>query len=348
MTKLYGLTIILLGLSFQATAQINISSGDMPKANDTFNYVTINPTSILGLLNQSGANQFWSVKVSPLSLKNQNIYKNSLNTPYAFYFFNTVGEKIADSIGLLQFKMEDVYQFYSSTSGAYKAKGMGFKISLAPIPLAGNYGTPDRIYKFPMNYGNRDSSGFDLNISIPLVGSYGQSGYRITEVIGFGKVVVVNDTFDCLQVRSDIVGSDSIEVQGVKFGIHRHTREYKWLTKQYRAPIVIVSGSVLSGQFVPGKAQYMDLQPKQSGAGSTGIDNPVPDQKTLLYPNPAQNHIFKTDEVVLVEAWNSIGQKQEIIWTNQTGHIDWSPGVYILKVHKTDGSSESMRLVVTQ
>lgn len=341
--KLLGL-FLFVAIGGWVNAQITIQSTHMPKAKDTFHFVTGNPVNYMGQVAQNGPGQFWVF--SPESPKVTSVveYKSSFNTPYAFYFINTVGLKVAESIGLSQFELEDVYQFYSNNSSSYRIEGMGFKISLSPLPLAGNYQIEDKVYVFPLEYGDRDSNIFKVSINIPLVGAYSQSGYRITSVVGYGKVRVVDDTLECLKVRSDIIGADTVETSFGKFGFPTHRVEYKWLTLEHRIPVVEISGTEAAGQFVPNLARYLDLAPN-GGGNPTSIQNSAP-ASSLVYPNPAQDKLFKSQEVQEIRAFDMQGKEMAINWVDNTGIIDWPAGFYLLQITKTDGSRESLRFVV--
>jgi len=331
------------------SAQITITKQNMPQANDTVRYENVmNPLAFATQVAQDGANQFWVFPTPNASVISMVEYKSSLKTPYAFYFFNTVGQKIADSIGLSQFKLEDVYQFYSSKNSAYSIEGLGFKLNLAPLPLAGNYQTEDKVYEFPLEYGDRDSNNFKVKISIPLIGAYVQTGYRVTQVLGYGKVVVVNDTMECLKVRSDIIGADTFETQLGKFGFPSHKVEYKWLTLEHRHPVVEITGNELAGQFVPTQTKYMALEPKidTSGGGTTSVPNPAYFDYPLVYPNPSKDKIFKNRIVTDIEGYSMQGTKQEIRWVGDTGYINWRSGVYVLHITKKDGSIERVKMIV--
>jgi len=348
MTKRPLLSISMIMTVWTLSAQITITKQNMPQANDTVRYENVlNPLAFASQVAQNGANQFWVFPTPNASVSSLVEYKSSLKTPYAFYFFNTVGQKIADSIGLSQFKLEDVYQFYSSKNSAYSIEGLGFKLNLAPLPLAGNYQTEDKVYEFPLDYGDRDSNNFKVKISIPLIGAYVQTGYRVTQVLGYGKVVVVNDTMECLKVRADIVGADTFETQLGKFGFPSHKVEYKWLTLEHRHPVVEITGNEIAGQFVPTQTKYMALEPKQGGGGgTTNVPNPAYFDYPLVYPNPATDRINKNRIVTHVDAYSIQGSKQEIRWVGDTGYINWQSGVYVLHVTKKDGSTENIKLVV--
>lgn len=340
---------LLLGLLFlsavgQIQAQIVIQSTHMPKSNDTFRFVTGNPVSYTSQIALDGPAKFWVFGRETTPQTTLVEYKSSMSTPYAFYFLNTVGLKVADSIGLSQFKMEDVYQFYSNNSSSYRIEGIGFKISLAALPLAGNYQLEDKVYVFPLEYGNRDSTGFKVKVNIPLVGAYSQSGYRITEVVGHGKVVVVDDTLECLKVRSEIIGADTIETQFAKFGFPTRRIEYKWLTLQHHIPVVEITGAEVAGQFVPSQARYLNLAPKPFNP-PTAIEVPEP-VSSLVYPNPANDRIFKSDEVMELTAFDLQGKVMHVDWSANAGSINWPAGFYLLQIIKTDGSRENLRLII--
>lgn len=344
MTKKLLVFFLFMAIVGLVNAQIVIQSTHMPKANDTFRFVTGNPVNYIGQAAQNGPGQIWVFPKETVAMNSLVEYKNSINTPYAFYFFNTVGLKIAESIGLAQFELQDVYQFYSNNSSSYRIEGMGFKISLAPLPLAGNYQVEDKVYVFPLEYGNRDSNGFKVKVTIPLVGSYSQSGHRITEVLGYGKVVVDDDTMDCLKVRSEIIGADTIETQFSKFGFPTRRIEYKWLTLQHRIPVVEITGTEVAGLFVPNQARYLDIPPK--GGNPNSVQKAVP-ESPLVYPNPAQNRIYKSDIVTKVKASDIRGREMEIFWEGSAGRISWPPGVYLIQVWKADGTRENLKLLVT-
>jgi hypothetical protein len=345
MIKRLLLTILLITVISQIQAQIVIQSTHMPKANDTFRFVTANPVSYATQIALDGPEKFWVFgrETSPMTTLVE--YKSSISTPYAFHFFNTVGLKIADSIGLSQFKMEDVYQFYSNNSASYRIEGIGFKISLAPLPLAGNYQLEDKVYIFPLEYRNRDSTGFKVKVNIPLVGAYSQSGYRITEVVGHGQVVVVDDTLECLKVRSEIIGADTIETTFAKFGFPTRRIEYKWLTLQHRIPVVEITGAEVAGQFVPNQARYLNLAPRPVNP-PTAIE-PINPASSLVYPNPAKTQIFKSDAVMEIHAFDLQGREMNVNWKENTGSIDWPAGFYLIHIIKTDGTRENLRFVIS-
>lgn len=352
MLKPTALGIALISMALSASAQITVTSSQMPKANDTFRYVTAAAVNYSSLTSITGANRFWVFPQASSPVTQLDEYKSSLKTPYAFYFFNTVGKLVSENVGLGQFQLEDVYQFYSSNATSYRIEGIGFKISLVPAPMAGNYQQEDVVFRFPLEYQDRDSTPFRVKVSLPLVGAYQQSGYRITEVLGYGKVVVVTDTLECLMVRSDIIGSDTIETQFTKFGFPSHRVEYRWLSLEHHSPVAEITGTEVGGMFVPAQARYLNLEPKQSGGGgggggggSTAVEGPHSFSQ-LCYPNPTQNRLNLHESVESVEVYALDGRQMEFTRTGEGIRFDWPSGVYFIKLITADGSKSVQKVLV--
>lgn len=341
---------LLFCASSSAFSQIAIESGNMPKAKDTFRFVVANPIGYSDQIALDGPNKTWVFNdtLSPATTLVE--YKNSLATPYAFFFLNTVGLLYAENMGLGQFELEDVYQFYSNSSSSYRIEGMGLKISLAPTPLAGNYQVEDKVFQFPLEYGDRDSSIFRVKLQLPLLGTYSQSGHRITEVVGYGKVIIVDDTFDCLKVKATIVGADSVKSQFAEFGFPTKRIEYKWLTLDHRIPVAEITGTEVAGNFVPSLARHLAIEPDTAtGGGGPGVGiepNPAYFPLPYAYPNPARDKINFNDHVADYHIFNAQGKEIKALPgpgnTCYVGHF--SRGSYFIRIRLTDGSERNMML----
>lgn len=332
-------------------AQITVDKSSMPEANDTFEYVTTQPTALTAQVQKTGANKTWVFKLSD-SLTNSSMeYKSSLKTPYAFYFFNTVGLKISDNIGVGQYSMEDVYQFFSNTSSSYKVEGLGFKISLSPAPLAGNYSDEDELFHFPLTYGRRDSSTFKVKISIPLVGSYQQSGYRVSEVVGHGKAILNTDTFECLMLKSYVSSADTINTPLGKYGFPTERIEYKWVTDARKGVLAEVIGTEVLGNFVPSQSRFMYFPTRTSSGGGNG-GGPgtavyVPEEDPwVIYPNPTQGIINMNNTAAKAELFNLDGRLLDTRYDVQTLNFDLQPGVYLLRLSDESGRSILKKLFI--
>jgi len=347
MRLLATLTCLMIGLGL--SAQVSITSTNMPSSGDTFRYVMTQPLAFQSQLQQTGANKTWNFNTTDKNLTMLDEYKSSLKTPYAFFFFNTTGKLLADTLGLAQFQLKDVYQFFKKTSTKYQVEGIGFKLSLTPLPLAGNYSEEDVLFNFPLEYGNRDSNGFSVSISIPSIGSYKQSGYRITEVVGHGTSIIVNDTFDCLMLKTTAYGYDSIQTLFASFGVPFERTEYLWMSPDFAAPLASISGNTVAGNFVPTQSRYMNFEPKApsggGGGGGTGwSDNP--DWNPQFYPNPANDQVFLGDKVLQASVHDLSGRQLVSAKLATSMEIkSLASGVYLLRLSLADGRVQTYRLV---
>ena len=86
---------------------------------------------------------------------------------------------------------------------------MGRGITVSGIPLALNLNPRDTVFKFPLNYGDLDSSNFRGSVSIPSIGGIIQQGKRITKVDGWGKVKTPYGTFDCIRIKAKVAFKES-------------------------------------------------------------------------------------------------------------------------------------------
>ena len=234
----------------------------MPKSGDKIEYSNaISPTIDV---KTTGADANWDYSTLTSSGNGIEEYTQSWQTPYILNFgFSAIGKKILDTLGFSDFQMKNVYNFYKNSSSSFSDVGIGFQFAALPLPQAGKHSDPDEIYFFPLEYSDRDSSTFDVEIPITAiafpVGSFRRQGYRITEVDGWGKITTpyVKDE-PCIRVKSVVHETDSIKVTtpSFSFGSEITRVEYKWLSTNERIPLLTVIGNEIGGQFVPTTIQY--------------------------------------------------------------------------------------------
>lgn len=296
-----------------ADAQITISNNNMPSNGDTFRFSTsLNLTLANSLLN-TGANYNWDA--SSLNFLNQNVeeYKSSSATPYIINFgFNAIGLKVADTLSLSGIEITDVYNFYRNSTSSFSNVGLGFKQSMIPIPLSAKHSDPDEVYFFPLNFGNRDSSTYFINVPIgsPFLklGDYFSYGYRITEVDGWGKITTpYASNVNCLRLKSTRIGRDSVKVSvsgtNIDQGLPVNLTTYQWLSDTEKVPILEISGREVFGVFTPTNIRYRDIYRKRNNQG--------PDIPEAAFISNKVN--IKEDEKV--EFTNlSTGQIDDYLW----------------------------------
>jgi hypothetical protein len=241
-------------------AQVVILKTDLPSVGDQEIYSNASPLGIRFDPNATGANQNWDY--TGLSPQSQGVYDfvTSLQTPYLAYFFNTIGIKTQDTLNLGLVKFSDIYDFYKKTDTKYSIVGRGF--SYQGIPLPANFIIEDKIYNFPLKYGDKDSTPFYFRLTDPtgtLPFRYAQTGWRVSEVDGWGKVSTPYGSFSCLRVKTKLITTDSVTLFGFTLPINRTTWEYRWMAKGEKIPVLQINGNELLGNFSVAQVQYKDV-----------------------------------------------------------------------------------------
>lgn len=270
----------------------------------------------------TGTNFMWTF--DSLNTNNQAVrqFLPSSSTPYFFYFFPPkYGEKVQDSVpnlpaiplGTITLTIRDIWNFYKKVSTtSFNAEGTGMTIS--GLPVGATYTDEDELYKFPLNYGDRDSTTFKLSTPtttlIPFV--YKKGGYRITEADGWGYVRTPFGTEPCLRVVSTQYSTDTIIVSTLpapfnKIPFPNYVRTYQWLTLGEKIPYFEVSGNLVGGNFTPTQVRYRDAP-----RAFVGIKENNETQFALaVYPNPAVNElnlVIPRNEELTIEIFASTGQ----------------------------------------
>lgn len=285
MKKIVQLSTVftLFLLNNKVNAQITVTSANMPLSGDTIRYSSCNPA----LINYSttGINIYWNYDTLVPQGQGLYDYVPAYLTPYAFYFMGgDYGLKIADSVGFSTYKFYDVYDFYKNSTSFFETKGIGFKYS--GIPLAATYNPSDKIYSFPINYLNHDSTPYKVTVALTSTVSYTQFGYRITDVDGWGVIKTPYDSVACLRLISTTYGKDSINYNGIYgFANPNVQRSYKWISTTEKIPVLELDGTYTGGNFVPNQARYHDKFRNFAGIKQVTGNN----EQINVYPNPAKD-----------------------------------------------------------
>jgi VCBS repeat-containing protein len=232
----------------------------MPSNGDTIRYSEgVIDSRILLNYKNPGPNQYWSFENLQVLQQGIHEYKSSSQTPYGLFVWNKIGKQAINNIDLAVVEFNDVYDFYKNSNSEFKTTHRGFSIDLIPLPIAQSYSDPDEIYQFPLNYGDRDSSNFRFKYASPLIPfSLENHGYRINAVDAWGTIKTPYGEFDCIRVKTTIVEFNVIGVLGINFNIPSVTREYKWISREEKIPILIISGPSIGSQFSPISLQFRD------------------------------------------------------------------------------------------
>ncbi len=346
------------------SAQISITASNMPVSGDTCRYSTANVSSV-GNFTATGTNYSWSFSMTPTG---QDIrkFQASAQTPYFFYFlFPKYGEKIMDSLPVPAIpgnpiSIRNIYSFYRkvTTPSSFNSEGLG--LTMSGVPIGATYSDEDELYKFPLAYGNRDSTTFKLstpsNSLIPF--TYKKQGYRITEADGWGTITTPYGTASCLRVVTTQYSIDTITISALpagfnKFGFPNYMRSYQWLTTGEKIPYLEVLGNVIGGNFTPTQVRYRDHARVITSVGETTF-NPV----MSVFPNPASNELTivsgSSTESLSVDLYDLEGRHVRTLGSLESGAYPQmlktdvsgiAKGLYVLTVSGKSGK-QSLKISV--
>lgn len=355
------LTLICLFLFAALSAQITITSADMPNANDS---VLISVTNTVGSADPMLADSNYTWDYSFLTPDIQRFEKfdapSTFTSPYNL-LFNPANTSYGrdnyqfNSAPVPGVQITAAYDFYKESSTQYRQHGAGYVINGAPLPFL--YNPMDVIYNFPLDYLNSDSCDYKYGTPIPNIGYYGQKGHRINVVDGWGTLITPFGSFQTLRVKSTIAAVDTIYSATFGFGtnINRPLQyQFKWLAIGMKVPVLQVNANKVGVNIIVNNVQYIDsLRTGIPGVGITENSNNKFNIST--YPNPCVNDLMlnytltgtsavkisvmdvigKTLAVVADEVQVS-GPKEQYINLRE---IQLSPGIYFvsLQVNKTIG-----------
>jgi len=179
-----------------------------------------------------------------------------------------LAEKTNDSINLIITTIEDIFNFYDISQDALSQVAVGAKLSGFPIVL--EYENPDRVYAFPLEFGNRDTSfsNFSLRLdSIPGTGIpvslvYNHSQQRFNHIEGWGTLTTPFGVFnDVLKLKSVTHGQDTVIFNSDTLPlslIQQDIVEYKWFSPDFGIPLLKVTARVINGNLIYQDLEYLD------------------------------------------------------------------------------------------
>jgi hypothetical protein len=357
----------LIVISTAISAQITVSSSDMPNAGDS---IHISVTNTVGTIDPtlSGAAYSWDYSTLTPTFQRYEKFDSPLTFPspfnLIFNIFNTSygrANNTITSIPLPGVTFDAAYDFIKESSSKLRQIGAGYTINGTPLPFL--YSSDDVIYRFPMNYLNTDSCDYKFGLPIPTIGYYGQTGHRVNIVDGWGDVTTPYGTFNALRIKSTILAVDTINVFGFGTNIPRPLKyEFKWLANGMEIPVLEVDANDVLGTVTVSNVQYIDsiipgvpslgiAENSVTNFNSSVFPNPFVDNMTVQYNLTAKTHLTmsladifgKTIATVLNEDQN-IGAHQQVI---NMADLGLSSGVYFFII-QTDSSREVHKIVVSK
>ncbi|MCE2847414.1 MAG: T9SS type A sorting domain-containing protein [Sphingobacteriales bacterium] len=348
-----ALILLVLVLPQLGLAQITVTNADMPSANDLIRFSLAPPSTVVNLT-QAGANATWDF--SGLVAQSQDIdsFLSVSSAPltylFAFGFTSNLysrGEGL-NSIAGVQFS--DVQNFYNKSTTSYRQTGFGANVNGLPTPIV--FGNDDFIYRFPLVFGDIDTSDSDYSLVVPGLAAVSGEQRRISVVDGWGSLTTPYGTFNTLRVVSTLTGEDSVFLDTLGFGFtfpRPLTREYKWIANGQDIPVLQINTTQqLFGQETVSRIKYRDSLRVFTGLEAIRNETLNP----LLYPNPTTDNTtirFQLMRAGWVEL-SLVDVSGRIVYQRNTeelaGEQQWllpvcdqrlSNGVYAVRLRTSDG-----------
>lgn len=294
-------------------SQISINHEHLPDAGDSL--VTIS-AELVGNVDYAatGENMTWDFQDNIIAnSQNPTLQCASLNNlsffnliffqnPFDQDYFSDYGIGV-DAFDVPNFgiTVEDAYQIYKNSGGVYAVTGQVATIN--SIPVSAKFEDRDVIYDLPLTFGMSGNSDSELLFDVPTVLTYKTHQTRSYECDGWGTLMLCDQSFDVLRVRSVQNGVDSITASffPVPFGIERpETVTYEWLSTSHKVPVLSVS--IADFQTTVNVAPVCNV---------LGMDKEVLLGKSLkVYPTPCNDLLYVEGltESSMYSLFNSAGQ----------------------------------------
>lgn len=336
--------LIGIGTNSMLVAQPVITQNDMPDPGDVINF-SIADTLLQVSAGPGGANLSWDYRtLDPVAQQKDSF----LTVPFAYRFLFGGADvakyiPVPDSIGNISVDLS--YQFFDKSSSKYVNEGTGFEISLSPIPIALRNDPEDVVYRFPLTYGNVDSSSSIATLDLSLFGIfYRTEQKRMNEVDAWGTLDTPYGTFQTVRVKTQIEAKDSIRFDTISFATNRPIQtNYKWLANGEKIPVLSMNHFRIGGEDRLISITYRD---SVRNLTPTSIDNQLSPLKINMYPNP-------TSEKVNIELKSRLGSNAKLEIFDLQGRLirqmpidqnhfsisvrGLAKGTYVVRLHSAEG-----------
>ncbi len=287
------IAITILMMSFSIHAQIVIDSSDMPVQGDIINMSTGLNVDFIDYT-ETGEDFIWDFSSLLNISQTADTFVSPSETPFTYQFFfmgrTNLAYRYIQDLPIPDFELSNVFYYFKNSQSSYNNVGYAASLNLLPLPFV--LSTPDILYKFPLEYGNQDSSVSGLVYNIPETAYLVIDRKRVNKVDGWGTLITPYGTFNVLRMTSEVIEYDSIYIDSLEMGVpvNRHYTEYKWLAKDQKIPVLEITSDI-NGLFVTYtdsvRVNYDDINEKLIRKGSLH-----------LFPNPASTDIFVAFDIM--------------------------------------------------
>jgi hypothetical protein len=289
-------------ISVPGFSQITVTQADMPSAGDS---MRVSFAAGVGSIDHtlSGPNYYWDF--SSLMPVAQQEYRFDAPSAIPFNFLSTLSfvNPSPDSLPIVGNVPTNFTDYFKNGSSGYRQNGISFDYApLTSFSIPVVFSQNDYVYRFPLNYGDIDSSDAAYAINFPPLPYIGQTIHRENNVDGWGTLITPYGTFMALRVVSAVQRIDTVGLDSVNgFSNPRPLEmEYKWLTNGMKIPILEVDAQILFNTEVVTNVVYRDIY--RSTLPQVGVEeqNSAIGQASV-YPNPSSGSCYISFDAKSVE-----------------------------------------------
>ena len=285
MKKQILFALILISCSLISFAQGPYTSAEYGVAGDSLFYTSVNVDTSTLNFGQAGANVVWNFSTLSPTTQYYTDYLNPATAGYKTAFltecvaaggtlancntqFNNltnVAFKDQNNINIQGTVFTDVVNNDLKTNNVLETNILGVTTNVSGIAVrfTAKYNTPDVILKFPVNYGNRDTSISSYNIDLTAHGLnfvYHAHNLRTNYDDAYGTITSPFATYDStVRVRSYVLHTDTLFYDGAVIPIAPYTSfEFKWFKSSFIGPVFTASGTFAGTQKKFTTVTYLD------------------------------------------------------------------------------------------
>jgi hypothetical protein len=286
------LLTLAIAVPLCTTAQITIGPADMPSAGDTVRYRTTPAVGLDPVPTEAGFIWDFGMLTPDLEGADTCVTVGSTPFPYQFYFNNPFlypqhqanYAVRGQGFNFQVLTVTNVFEYFKKDALGFRNVGFGANVN--GIPTSTRRLPVDWVHRFPLEYGDMDTSYSEFTLTIPSLFSFTQQQTRTNHVDGWGTLYLPADTFEVLRVKSvlDRVDSAYIEQFGQGFQFPEpQTIEYKWIAQGMDLPVLVIT--TVGGQPATARFHYSPADPTL-GVSERGQD------RIALWPNPAEREAW--------------------------------------------------------
>lgn len=216
-----------------------------------------------------------------------------------------------DSFAVGDFKTANITRHYHLSAEEFAETMLGVTAELQGIdvPVAIDFEERDVVLKFPLEYGNVDSSASRFVLDLTPVGynaGFTRNRKRVNTVEGYGTLLTPAATYDeVLKVKTLIYNTDTTRLEAGSIPLTTTEIEYKWYAKGLPGHVMKASGTVILGNELITQVEFSGVEPVVSNIDLEWSDIEVfPNPFSEILQGRSRDRVFTSYELL-----NQLGQR---------------------------------------